>query len=236
MVMATGQLKVALALTFVLARTERAQARVLSAPPEPSLLGLTSDWARASSLGDLRELRASPDYLELRVWGGYGLGATQAVVLRRAGGRWSAFLARVRRCAIQIPIAVGETASAATMHGYVVEARRRCDTPLTDVGAGMRVITADTLAVDPLSASDSAIADAWMGAVRAGVLRLPGHVARGSVPASDFTYVVEVRQGNDYRASQIEYTDQPEGEADRQVREVYAAANRLLPPELVVKP
>ena len=47
-----------------------AQARVVSAPSEPSLLNLTTGWARASTLGDLRDLRVSGDYLELRVWHG----------------------------------------------------------------------------------------------------------------------------------------------------------------------
>src|SRR5215831_12846278 len=41
------------------------QARVVSAPSEPSLLNLTTAWARASTLGDLRDPRVSGDYLEL---------------------------------------------------------------------------------------------------------------------------------------------------------------------------
>lgn len=226
---------VALAST-ALAPTALAQARVESAPPEPSLLTLTRDWSRASTLGDLRELDAGPDYVELRVWGGFGFGATQGVVLRRAGDHWSAFLARVRRCAIQIPISVGDTASTATMQRYVAEARRQCDTALGEVGAGVRIITADTLAVDQLSVADSAITNAWTAAVRAGVLRLPGHVARGGVPTSDFTYVVELRQGDRYRASQIEHLEPPETDADRQIRAVYAAVSSVLPPELRLAP
>lgn len=231
-----ARLRFAGALAAFSARTAVAQARVLSAPAEPSLLGITREWSRASSLGDLRELKRATDYAELRVWGGYGMGATQGVVLRRSGDRWSAFLAQVRRCAMQIPIAVGDTASAATMHGFVVEARRRCDTPLTDVGAGMRIITADTLAVDSLSVPDSVVANAWTAAVGAGVLRLPPQVQRSAVPSSDFTYVVEVRRGNEYRASQIEHVEQPESQADRQVHDVYAAVNRVLPPSLLLKP
>ena len=217
-------------------QTALTQARVVSAPPEPSLLNITRGWTRASSLGDLIELEVPSDYLELRVWGGYGFGTTQAVVIRRSGGRWSAFLARVRRCAIQIPIAVGDTASGATMRRFVAEARRQCATPLTDVAAGMRIITADTLAVDTLSVPDSLIANAWSAAVGAGVERLPDHVSRDSIPSDDFTYVVELRRGDDYRASQIEHTAQPTTDADRHIRAIYAAVNRLLPPALIVKP
>lgn len=236
MAVMTRSFRSALIVVVLFSRAGWAQARVVSAPPEPSLLNLTSGWSRASSLGDLRESRTSSDHLELRVWGGFGFGATQAVVLRRANGRWSAFLARVRRCAIQIPIAVGDTASAATMRDFVREARRQCDTPLGDVGAGMRIITADTLAVDVLAVADSVINDAWTAAVRAGVLQLPARVQHTATTSSDFTYVVELRRGAEYRASQIEHMERPETEADQQVKEVYAAVNRVLPPELLVKP
>ena len=232
----TGSFRLALAMAVLLSQAGWPQARVVSAPPEPSLLNLTRGWSRASSLGDLRELRTSADYLELRVWGGFGFGMTQAVVLRRAGGRWSALLARVRRCAIQIPISVGDTASATTMRNFVAEARRQCDTPLGDVGAGMRIITADTLAVDALSVADSVIDNAWTAAVRAGVFQLPGRVNHTAATSGDFTYVVELRRGGEYRASEIEHLERPETEADRQVKEVYAAVNRVLPPGLLVKP
>ena len=88
-----------------------AQARVLSAPPEPSLLNITRQWSRASSLGDLRELRTAPDYRELRIWLGFGLTTeTQGFIVRRTTGHWSAFFARVMRCEIEIPRTVGDTA------------------------------------------------------------------------------------------------------------------------------
>jgi hypothetical protein len=120
--------------TIVLfARPSFGQARVVSAPSEPSLLNLTTSWSRASSLGDLRELRTRSDHLELRVWRGYGASETRAVVLRYTDGHWSASLARVIRCEIQIPRSVGDTAKAATMRLYVAEARRNCGTSVVDV-------------------------------------------------------------------------------------------------------
>ena len=82
----------ALAMVVLLSQASAGQARVVSAPSEPSLLNLTASWAHASTLGDLRDLRVRPDYLELRIWHGYGLSETQAIVLRRADGHWSAFL------------------------------------------------------------------------------------------------------------------------------------------------
>ena len=122
------------------------------------------------------------------------------------------------------------------MRRFVAEARRQCATPLTDVGAGMRIIAADTLAVDTLDVRDSLIANAWSAVVDAGVLTLPARVKRDSVPSDEFTYVVELRRGSEYRASQIEHMAQPATDADRRVQAIYAAVSQLLPPELVVKP
>jgi hypothetical protein len=209
---------------------------VLSAPPEPSLLNLTSAWTHASTLGDLRELKASPDYAELRVWGGFGFGATQGIVLRRVDGRWAAFLARVRRCEMQISRSAADTASGTTMQRFVADTRRHCDTPLGEVGAGVRIITADTLAVEQLDLPASSIDSVWTAAMRAGVSQLPGFVKRAETPSSDFTYVVELRRGNEYRASQIEHVEQPGTDADRQVQRVYAAIITLLPVERRLTP
>lgn len=205
------------------------QARVVSAPAEPSLLNLTTGWSRASVLGALRELRTRSDHLELRVWHGYGLSETQAVVLRRTDGHWSASRARVMRCEIQIPTPVGDTASQATMRRYVAEARRRCGTSVADVGAGARLIVAETLLVQQLDVPESEIETAWKDALSAGVLQLPGRVKRSRTMDDVIMYVIELRRGDVYRAAEIEHLERPEVKPDSQVREVYAAVRRLLP-------
>jgi hypothetical protein len=175
-------------------------------------------------------MKTDPDFLELRVWAGYDSSTTQAVVVRRTSGRWSAFLARVLRCEIQIPNTVRDTASQSTMRQFVGEARRHCGKAIADVSAGARIITADTVVVQQLAVPDSAIEDAWNSAVRAGALDLPGRVTRTSAGAGGFTYVVEVRRGNEYRASEIERVDEPRADADRQVQKVFATLSRLHPP------
>lgn len=233
----THSLHSAFALVALISQAGLAQARVVSAPPEPSLLNITRQWSRASSLGDLRELRVAPDHLELRVWGGFGLSTqTQAVVLRRANAQWSAFLARVMRCEIQIPKDVADTASRATMQRYTAEARRQCGTSIRDVGPGARIITTDSLVVDTLQVSPSMIEAAWTAAVRAGALQLPGRVDRHRSIDDAFMYVVELRMGDDYRASMIEHLEHPETPADQQVKDVYAAVNNVLSPELRLEP
>ena len=164
----------AVAVIVLFSRPVFGQAKVVSVPTEPSLLNLTTSWSRASTLGDLREMKTRSDHIELRVWRGYGSAETQAIVLRRADGHWSASFARVIRCEIQIPTSVGDTASATTVRGYVAEARRRCGTSLTDVGAGARIIAADTLVVQQLEVPEPEIEMVWKDALSAGMLQLPG--------------------------------------------------------------
>lgn len=205
------------------------QARVVSAPSEPSLLNLTTAWARASTLGDLREPKVSSDFLELRVWHGYGPSETQSTILRRTQGHWSAFLARVIRCELQIPGSVGDTASAATMRQFVAEARRRCGASVVDVPPGARLIAADTLVVQRLVVPEATIEAAWNDAERAGVLQLPGRVKRNSTRDEGLTYFVELRRGDEYRAAEMEDLERPEVKADSMVKQVYVAVQSVRP-------
>jgi hypothetical protein len=227
----------ALLFAVLPAQAGLAQARVVSAPPEPSLLSITRGWSRTSILGDLRELRTGGDDVELRVWGGYGLTTkTQGVMLRRSAKRWSAFLARVVRCEMQIPRSVGDTATHATIQGYLADAKRNCGVPLTGIGPGSRIITTDSLFVDRLDLADSTIESAWNAAVRAGALDLPGRVERNTAMDDAFMYVVELRRGAEYRASVIEHVEPAASRADQQMQAVYAALNRLLRPDLILQP
>jgi hypothetical protein len=218
----------AVAVIVLCSRSVFGQAKVVSVPAEPSLLNLTTSWSRASTLGDLREMKTRSDHIELRVWRGYGSAETQAIVLRRADGHWSASFARVIRCEIQIPTSVGDTASATTMRGYVAEARRRCGTSLTDVGAGARIIAADTVVVQQLEVPEPEIEMVWKDASSAGVLQLPGRVKRSWTMDDGITYLIELRRGDEYRVAEIEHVERPEVEADTQVKQIYAAVRRLL--------
>ena len=231
------RIRSALAISLVSAQMGFAQARVLSAPPEPSLLNVTRGWSRASSLGDLREMKTRSDHLELRVWGGFGLTTeTQAVVIRRTGAQWTAFLARVMRCEIQIQRSAGDTASRETMQRFIADARRNCGKSLMDVGAGTQIVTAETLLVAQLGLPDSTIERAWTAAARAGALEVPPRVERDRAIEDGFTYVVELRRGDEYRASVIEHVESPSTDTDRRIREIYAAINQLLRPEQILKP
>lgn len=215
----------ALLATFLLGAGSSASAQVVvvSAPKEPSLLTFTRDWSRVSSLGDLRAIPLRAQDIEVRAWGGYGLTATQAIVLRRGNGVWSARSARLVPCSLEVPISVGDTASEATLRQFVAEARKNCGATRGDVRLGARLIVADTLEVERLSASSAAINRAWTRAVRAGLLTLPPEVKRQWLMMDGFTYVIEVRQGDRYRAVEIEHVEKPEVAADSLVKKVYAA-------------
>ncbi|HEX4681921.1 MAG TPA: hypothetical protein VH277_04385 [Gemmatimonadaceae bacterium] len=227
----TASLRSAFALAVLSSTASMAQARVVSAPPDPSLLGITRDWSAASTLGDLRTLRTGSDYLELRVWGGYRLTMpTQGLVLRRDGGHWTALLARVLRCEMPIPRSVGDTASRATMQRYLVETRHHCEAPVKDVAAGSQILTTDSLDVTRLDVPDSATASAWDAAVHAGAFDLPGRIERNRALDDNFMYVVELRRGSEYRASVIEQVEPAETDADRRIRAVYEAVSRVLQP------
>lgn len=218
---------VAVCALVLLAQMSSAQTRVVSAPKEPSLLNLTGGWARASALGDLRDVRLGSDDVELRVWHGYGSSETQSIILRRANGHWSAFLARVIRCELSVARAVGDTASAATMRQLVAEARRHCGQSVADVAPGSRLITTDTVVVDHFAVPEAEIEAAWNDAQTAGVLQLPGRDERARAPDDGSTFFIEVRRGNTYRATEAADVEQPETKTDAQVKQIYAAVQRL---------
>jgi len=205
-----------------------AQARVVSAPSEPSLLNLTAGWARASAIGDLRDLRTSNDHIELRVWHGYSAAETQAMILRRTDGHWSASLARVIRCELQVPKQVADTASSTTMRAFVAEARRNCGRTVVDVPPGSRLIASDTLVIQPIAVPEAEIEAAWNEAQTAGVFDLPGRVKHSREPEDGLSFFIELRRGNTYRASEIGDVDPPETKADAQVKQVYSIIRRLL--------
>jgi len=122
------------------------------------------------------------------------------------------------------------------MQRYTAEARRHCGTTVAEVTAGSQVLATDTLLVAPLDVAEGLIGETWAAAERAGALDLPGRVERNRVVDDVFTYVVEVRRGDDYRASVIEHIERPELRADQQIRDIYAAVNRLLAPDQVLRP
>ena len=109
------------------------------------------------------------------------------------------------------------------MQHYAAEARQHCGMTASDVSPGAQVITTDTLLVAPLKLPDSTIEAAWTAAVSAGVLQLPPRVVRSQSVDDASTYVIELRSGNDYRASAIEQLERPETAADQQVKDIYAA-------------
>lgn len=196
------------------------QVRIVSAPGDEYLLHITREWGRRSALGDLQEKPMRPDDIEVRLWDGYGISGTRGLILRREGGRWSAQRTIVHSCWVVIPFDAELTPE--LKEHYQEEAKQRwCE----EMPNQRRVMAADTLEIRSIQARAN-LETVWKEAVTAGILELPPEVPRDWVMTDGCTYVLEVRRGDEYRASRIEETE-PETDADYQIQ---AIAEQLLRP------
>lgn len=198
-----------------------------SAPEQSYLLQITHRWGRESALGDLRYGVMGDDDVELRVWGGYGLGGTSGVVVRREKGRWRAWFANVARCVVWIPSRIADTASTGTVAGYTALAKSRCgaEPKLPELPAtGFSV---DTLAITEIG-TPTVIERAWSEAVQNGVLTLPEDWPPGVILLDGFTRVIELRQGQRYRTSTVREIRRDTSDVARRVRSIDAALDGLL--------
>jgi hypothetical protein len=198
-----------------------AQADAATRTPHTYLVSLTQRWEADSPLGDLRTRAIGPDDVELRLWGGYGLSGTRGVILRRTGGRWSGWRAAVYPCPLYLTGPDRDTL-ADENPAYRRQARRECGRSRPVIGQPYIQVNGDSVELKPI-APGAGLAAAWDAAVAAGLLTLPPEVPREWIMFDGFTYVVEVRRGGEYRASQIEHTDPPETDADRAIQRVYNA-------------
>ena len=115
------------------------------------------------------------------------------------------------------------------MGRFVADARRNCGVSVVDVAPGARLIAADTLVVQPLEIPEADIEAVWKETQAAGVEALPARVQHRPASTDGSTYVIELRRGNEYRASEIEDVERPEVKADSQVKQIYDALKRLRP-------
>ncbi len=219
-------------LLALLVRSTEAQATRVVADSGSYLLRVTQDWGRQSRLGALVERRAAVDDIEVRLWQGYGLAGTWGTVIRRERGRWAGWHVEVVRCSYSVPIPVGDTLTPRSFARYKRLAKERCgernageaDAPPGTYG--WSVILADTVGMVRLQSTTS-LSAVWTDLVRAGVTELPTRVPRSWIMLDGHSYVVELRNGNSYRASVIEHTSPPATSADSVVQAVAAIFNRL---------
>lgn len=94
----------------------------------------------------------------------------------------------------------GDTLSGSARARHEREALARCDNPNTDATHAGGFIIARTVVPTPRT-PPTAPDSAWQDVVRAGVLRLPPMVPRNWAMLDGHTYVIELRQGDSYRAS-----------------------------------
>jgi hypothetical protein len=193
------------------------------APGRETLLRFTQEWGRESALGELSMRSMGASDVEVRFWGGYGLFGTSAMVLRRTGDVWQAWRAEVQPCPVVLPMPVGDTVSERTLTYYRREARKTCGDRRSDTLSAAAMFRADTVGLYPLPSADYEAY--WQELKQNGLAQLPPEVHRGWMMLDGHTYVVEVRRGNDYRASVIEHT-KPESRADTLVQRLAALIRR----------
>lgn len=219
---------VAALITSLIPAVSTAQIPAAQRSAEPYLVNLVQEWGRESRLGDLATARFDTGDVELRFWGGFGMGATRGIVLRRFRGEWSATLATEARCFANVPLPAGDTLSDASIRRYKAEAIAHCganDTATTS-GSILRVIEADTLALEPVPVPHGSTT--WDALVKAGLLALPAGAPLGSVAIDGHAYVVELRRGRAYRGSELECNASP-SDADRHARAVERVLMASLP-------
>ena len=208
---------------FLMPAKSRAQATHVVVPLEPSLVSFTREWGRESVLEDLVTRQMGQRDVEVRFWSGFGLVGTSGTVLRRSAGRWMAWQADIQSCQLGLPIPVGDTLSARSRARYRDQARRRCGDRSWDSLDAWSMIVVDTVALHQLPRADYEAF--WQELKTEGILELPPSVPRSWMMLDGLTYVVEVRRGNDYRASEIEHT-KPEGRADSLVQRLATLMQR----------
>lgn len=196
-----------------------AQATRISAP-QGGLLQITQIAAAASPLGSLVSRRMAPDDVELRVWDGFGVVQTYGIILRRAGGRWSAWRATLVQCDLYVAMSIGDTVSAATESLFVARARRECGGSVGDTHGNSRVFSVDTLALERISVTDPETL--WSRIVAAGGLRLPPRRPMLNMRDGN-AEVVEIRRGDSYRAAVFEAAGDATGDADGVARFLFDA-------------
>jgi hypothetical protein len=206
----------------------RGQATVVSAPDKDYLLDITRSWSRSSPLGDLREIALGVEDLEIRAWGGYGLGGTGATIIRRRSGQWSAWQVRRVRCRIIVPTAVADTASQQTQDALLAQAKRQCGASSDDNIRSGSIFTADTLGVVEMRDRASAAERVWRDASTAGLLTLPPEPAKEVMMLDGYHFVLEVRQGKEYRASVFPYIQKSDDAALERIKRVYEAIAKSL--------
>lgn len=198
-----------------------AQVRTVALPARSYLMDAVRGWGRESPLGDLVSLSIPDSAVELRLWSGFGLWGTNGLVLQRSErGIWSARRVVVETCSIVVPHS--ERLTAERIDSMAQIARRTCP-PRSD-SAG-QIISVDTLAVFRIGLPRNPNA-VWRSLLDAGILTLPVEVPRPGIMTDGHTYILELRRGQDYRASKIEYMEKPQNPADATIKRVVELLSR----------
>ncbi len=218
---------IVLILGILISLPSSAQVRVLSEPDNSFLVDVTRDWGKLTRLGDLRMKRMAEDDLEVRFWAGFGLVGTSGGVLRRSGGEWEFVRINVQqyRVADSDSLAEAEGVLPPCVLGTM---GRRCQISTTrHMGSHSKsgFVTGTTYSLscpylynDSRTENQEGLASLWQELLEAGIRSLPPDDE--VLMLDGLSYVIEVREGNDYRASTFAHVGDPVDKSWEPYREI----------------
>ena len=190
---------------LALAPGVRGQVVIESEPDGPSLLDFARQRAERQGWVDLRDADLDPGDVEVRAYGGFGLGGTHLFSMRRRGGEWSASASYVVTCE-----APGHTSPPDSL-SVCAEAE----------GADVSLVPGDSLFAARPPTQDR-LQLLWERLVEAGVQDLPPETERQVLMLDGHSVVIEYREGRRYRATSVA-TVEPLEEVEKGIRAIRLA-------------
>ncbi|MEO1118220.1 MAG: hypothetical protein AAFX75_10130 [Pseudomonadota bacterium] len=209
-------------------------AQEYSEPADNYLHEVVQEWSEKSKIGSLRDAEFSEDEKEVRFWSGFGLTGTVADTLSWRGGKWMVSGGFIKRYRVG---ASNEIAAEEDMLPPCVleEMSRRC---VVKEAIGMdgkpRYYSLGCAIMDlgRPEKNQKPLAALWDEMTAFGLLTLPPSVDRDTnlVVLDGLSYVIEVRVGDTYRATVIQYYS--EHPVDKQAHEILKAYDAVVGTEL----
>ena len=197
----------------------------MSVPQDTFFLGHTTAIANSGGLRDLRSANMPTGDIEFRFWAGYGLNGTFGLILRRSNDTWTVEEVEKQSCGIAVYESRQNPLTAAQIAEYEKQALTPCSR--RPRGGGNRVLTAFRLQrgrVDTLPNGSGL----WTEMLDSGAAALPPAVPRKGMMLDGHGFVIEFRDGQQYRASDIDCMV-PEAESGNHVQRIGRLLYRLRP-------
>lgn len=226
----------AVILLFVFRASAGAQATSIATPDGAFLIQTADRLARSSPLGSLALREMGPTDIEIRVWTGFGATGIEGMAMRRAAAGWSAWYMAVIPCSLRLEKWIADTAGPATMAQFRKMAGQACGLSIARPGYNATVINFDSLLTIPLPQLNAD--SVWTAVLATGVRDLPlDNGVAAPLQRETTAHVVELREGNRYRASEIRSEpDSPTRRNAAAIVDIALAAAKAVRPAMDPRP